>query len=157
MLHLIRLRRDAAATASPPRAFLVCLQTDLVSILSFFLSPSETFQISLTSPCRGRVNAILTRRGIVNRHCKMPLTERDVNIRHKSRTRTPPAHKTPQPHSKLPRFVATPNSAPAASKWTPRTVSPADNVERTGSALRHTPINNKHVAATAHAASSQKV
>ena len=138
---------------------LFALQTHLVRhagpISDRLLSPSETFQISLVSlasrSCRCRVDS--------RYHCygqfKMPLTERDVNIPHKTRTQTPPAHKTPQPHSKLPRFVATPNSAPAASKWTPRTSSPAESVERTASALRHTAVNrNLGVATTT---SGQKV
>lgn len=85
---------------------------------------------------------------------EMPLTERDTNIPPKPRTQTPPTHKAPQPHSRLPRLVATPNSAPAVTKWTSRVVDPSASAEKPGSALRHTPTLRRDPTAIE---SSQKV
>jgi hypothetical protein len=86
----------------------------------------------------------------------MPLAERDTNIPPKTRTRTqtPPSHKTPQPHSRLPRFVATPNSAPAAIKWISHGVDPAASVAKANGAMRHTPTLRRDLTAVE---SSQKV
>lgn len=75
----------------------------------------------------------------------MPLTERDTNL--KVQTRSSPSHKTPQLHSKLPRFKSTPNSAPAATKWTSRAAEPVASVERTASALRYTPTYQREPSA----------
>jgi hypothetical protein len=69
----------------------------------------------------------------------MPLTERNINLPLKAQTQSSPAHKTPQLQSKLPRFVATPGSAPAATKWTSRTAEPLASVEKTAGALQYMP------------------
>ena len=73
---------------------------------------AETFAPSFSS------SSPFIDRGIYN-ICKMPLTERDVNIPRK----TPPAHKSHPSSSKLPRSTATPTSAPAIVRVADRVAS----------------------------------
>ena len=125
------------------RAFLVCIQTDgfrLVRVRSkiccSFLPKHFIYCISrIEAP----VHSFLTRDLIIDAFLTMPLTERDINIPH--RVATPPASKTPQNNSKLPRPTHTPVSSPTATRWTPRLVDSPVSPERLVSPLRRTPIN----------------
>ena len=139
----LRLAAREAGTAAPNRAFLVCMQTGLLRLVAsdpnFVLISPETSQISLPIRRSRSRSCLLDSRSHSETVPEMPLTERDTNIPPKAQTRSSPSHKTPQLHSKLPRFVATPNSAPAATKWTSRVAEPVASVERTARTLRYTP------------------
>lgn len=110
------------------------------------------FILEIVRPCQIDSRSL----SLPPRHRNMPLTERDINIPHITRThtQTPPTRKTSQQHSKLPRFVSTPTSAPAAAKWTSRFADQTSSVERTASAMRRTPTQQRDLAG---AESSQKV
>lgn len=135
-LRLPRLHANTSLSARPRQ---IRSASCLLWFGSVFFLPKHLRSLLLPASTSNTPSCLLDSSFPSERALEMPLSERDTNIPLKARTHTPPSLKTPQLHSRLPRLVVTPNSAPAAKTWASRAADPVVSVERTASTLRYTP------------------